>query len=98
MYNDLGSNRGSRGGATNTGVNNIYQNVKPNELIGTSSKVFVFPNLVMPKWWLSTKKDLGKIKYRLSMKIKEILKLIYIFNYMLEPNRNFSKKLPKSFY
>ncbi len=25
------------------------------------------------------------------MKIKEILKLLYIFNYMLEPNRDFSK-------
>jgi len=46
---NLGSNRGSRGGATNTRVNNIYQNVKPNELIGTSSKVFIFPNFVMPK-------------------------------------------------
>jgi hypothetical protein len=47
MDNDLGSNRGSRGGTTNMGVNNIFQNVKPNELIGTSNKVFVFPNFVM---------------------------------------------------
>jgi hypothetical protein len=62
--------------------------VKPNELVGTSSKVFVFSIFL----FFSQNDDhpqeyLAKFKYRLSMKVKEIARVLYIFGYMLEPNR-----------
>jgi hypothetical protein len=31
--------------------------------------------------------DLAKFKYRLGMKVKETSRFLYIFGYMLEPNR-----------
>jgi len=61
--------------------------------------------LFFPILWCSQnddqpQEDLAKFKYRLHMKVKEISRLLYIFAYMLEPNREilrFFKKIVKIF-
>ncbi len=56
--------------------------------------------LFFPILWCSQnddhpQEDLAKFQYRLRMKVKEISRLLYIFAYMLEPNREISRFFKK---
>jgi hypothetical protein len=86
---------GTRGGTDNMGWTTSFKMWNQMNLLEHQVRFLFFPIL-----WCSQNDDhpqegLAKFKYRLGMKIKEISRFIYIFAYMLEPNREISRFVKK---
>ncbi len=78
---------GTRGGTANMGWTISFKMWNQMNSLEHQAGFLFFPILWCSQNDEDSQKDLAKFKYRLGMKVKEISRLLYIFAYMLKPNK-----------
>ncbi len=78
---------GTRGGTTNMGWTTYFRMWNQMNSLEHQGGLLFFLILWCSQNDEDLQEDLAKFKYRLGMKVKEISRLLYIFAYMLEPNK-----------